>query len=229
MIVETPTAIGPERVPLLIIDEAHQAAAGLRDQAIQASYRPSGNDAYPGVRAPAPADYGMWLAQIVNRVIEGAPGITVLRSTFAVATHDPAMLAPIQRIPHFDTTDPTMIAAVHYLCNPPHGGTNFYRHRRTGYQRIDPTRHPAWIQALARDRQEHGLPPAMFASGSTSSFELLTQAALRFNRLIFYPANCLHSGDLASNTVTPPAEGRLTITSLLHAAGPHWVGRQSPC
>lgn len=210
--------MGPERVPLLIVDDAHPDGKALRDRAIAAAYTATDFDAYPGVRAPVFDDYGVWLATLAGQVA-GDPGVAVLRSTFAVATLDPVASAPIQRIPHFDTTDPSVIAAIHYLCEPPHGGTSFYRHRRTGYQRIDATRLPAWRQALARDRRDFGIPEARFPIGDDVSFELISSAALRFNRLILYPANCLHSGDLGATKGAIGGTGRLTITSLLKLAG----------
>lgn len=211
--------MGPERVPLLIVDDAHPEAAALRDQALAAAYAAPDGDLYPGVRAPVSHGYGAWLATVAGQVA-GEAGITVLRSTFAVATLDPAAAAPIQRIPHFDTTDSSVIAAVHYLCEPPHGGTSFYRHRRTGYQRIDASRASAWRQALARDRRDFGMPDARFPEGDDASFERVRSAALGFNRLILYPANCLHSGDLGPNAGVAGAAGRLTITSLLRLTKP---------
>lgn len=212
--------MGSERVPLLIVDEAHEDAATLRERAVAAAYGAPGGDLYPGLRSAAPDDYPAWLAAVAGDVFAdgGRRRIAVLRSAFAVATLDPAACAPIQRIPHFDTPDPDVIAAVHYLCGPPHGGTSFYRHRRTGYQRIDATRQPAWRQALMRDRRDFGTPEARFPAGDDRSFERVGQAELRFNRLVLYPANCLHSGDLAAGPRALGAEGRLTITSLLRLA-----------
>jgi hypothetical protein len=228
MIAHPVMALGREGVPLRVIDEAHPAPEALRAAATPQAFARSAGDVYPGLRAEAPPGYAEWLETTLQALDwpdwpnEWPGPCRLLRTSFAVACDDPAALAPIQRIPHFDTSDP-IIAAVHYLCEPPHGGTSFYRHRRTGYERIDATRLPAWRQALVQDRAEHGLPAPVYVDGDTSGFERIGQAALRFNRLILYPANCLHSGDLAGKgraRLDPdPARGRLTLTSLLQAGG----------
>jgi hypothetical protein len=212
-------ALGREGVPLRVIDEAHPAPETLRAAAApQAFVRPAG-DLYPGLRAEAPTGYGAWL-ETALRALDWPGPCRLLRTSLALACDDPAALAPIQRIPHFDTPDPSVVAAVHYLCEPPHGGTSFYRHRRTGYERIDATRQPAWRQALLQDGAEHGLPAPVYMDGDTAGFERIGQAQLRFNRLILYPANCLHSGDLGRTRLDlAPAEGRLTLTSLLQMSG----------
>jgi hypothetical protein len=227
MIAHPVMALGREGVPLRVIDEAHPAPDTLRAAATLQAFARSAGDVYPGLRAEAPPGYAEWLETALraldrpNDWPNDWPGpCRPLRTSFAVACDDPAALAPIQRIPHFDTPDAFIVAAVHYLCDPPHGGTSFYRHRRTGYERIDATRQPAWRHALVQDRAAHGLPAPVYMDGDTLGFERIGQAALRFNRLILYPANCLHSGDLGqARLASDPAKGRLTLTSLLQAAG----------
>ncbi|WP_010216392.1 DUF6445 family protein [Sphingomonas sp. PAMC 26621] len=217
MILHPVRAMGHEAVPLHVIDDAHPQPEALQEAAAAQRFARAAADYYPGLRAPAPVGYAVWLAEAA-RAIGAATTSTVLRTTFAIATDAPAALAPIQRIPHFDTVDPTLLAAVHYLCAPPHGGTSFYRHRGTGYERIDPSRAAAWRQGLTRDRQRHGLPEPQYPGDHTAGFERIGQADLRFNRLIFYPANCLHAGDLAAAALgADAAHGRLTLTSLLQA------------
>jgi hypothetical protein len=219
MIVHPVMAMGREQVPLRVIDDAHPAPEALRAAAVGQAFIRSAGDFYPGLRAEAPADYAEWL-ESAFRALDWPGPFRLLRTSLAIACDDPAALAPIQRIPHFDTPDPTVVAAVHYLCEPPHGGTSFYRHRRTSYERIDATRQPAWRQALIRDGAEHGLPAPVYMDGDDAGFERIGQAALKFNRLILYPANCLHSGDLGRAGLDPDAaKGRLTLTSLLQVAG----------
>lgn len=207
--------LGQEHVPLVIIDDAHPAPRSLCEMAQTLSFDRGDDDFYPGVRAQAPAGYGDWLAMLVAVVWPGN-GMSLVRTAFAVATDTPSDLAPIQRIPHFDTVDPQMVAAVHYLCEPPCGGTDFYRHRRTGYERIDRSRQAAWRQALNRDVRDFGRPADCDLPGDAPAFACIGSVALRFNRLILYPANCLHAGDLRraareGGSIMP----RLTATSLL--------------
>jgi len=217
VIVHPVEAMGREGVPLQVIDSAHPQPERLQDAAAAHWFAREAGDFYPGIRTPAPAGYPDWLAQAA--LATGMARLpTVLRTTFAIATDAADALAPIQRIPHFDTLDPTMLAAVHYLCAPPHGGTSFYRHRGTGYERIDPSRAAAWRQGLTRDREQHGLPAPHYPTEHTAGFERIGLAALRFNRLILYPANCLHAGDLGAAPLAHDAvHGRLTLTSLLRA------------
>jgi len=214
VIVHPPLAMGREAVPLSVIDAAHPAPETLQAAVAPNAFRREPGDYYPGIRAAAPPNYTAWLAQVAGACFTHRT-LTVLQSSFAIAIDEPAMLAPIQRIPHFDTTDPTTFAAVHYLCAPPHRGTRFYRHCRTGYERIDASRAAAWRQALTRDRMQFGMPGPHYPDDRTLGFDCIGEADLRFNRLILYPANCLHAGDLSAGHSPQVGQGRLTITSLL--------------
>lgn len=217
MIVHPPAELGRERVPLLIVDDAHPTPEDLRRVAAGLSFERNAGDSYPGVRAPPPDSYAPWLAALAEAAGLAARA-AVLRTSFAIVLDSPEDLSPIQRIPHFDTPDPVVFAAIHYLCDPPHGGTGFYRHRRSGYERIDAARQPAWRQNLARDAREIGIPAPRYVNSDNALFERIGGAELRFNRVIFYPANCLHSGDIGQGRLSlSPMEGRLTITSLLRA------------
>lgn len=207
--------MGRELIPLTIIDDAHPAPADLQEEAQHVEFGRDEGDYYPGLRASAPDAYPSWLGGLLAGM-DGFADARVIRSSFAIAADDPALLVPIQRIPHFDDTDPAICAVVHYLCGPPHGGTSFYRHLRTGYERIDASRAPAWRQGLTEDAKEHGMPSATYYSGDALQFERIGHAELRYNRLIVYPANCLHAGDIGVSWQTGnAANGRLTLTSLI--------------
>lgn len=210
------THLGREAVPLWIADEAYPDPAALIAAAQTTELAPVEGDLYPGVRAPAPKEWAEWLADALKVWPEFA--ITeVLRADFAIACDDPARLTPVQRIPHFDTTDPAVHAVLHYLCDAPHQGTSFHRHRATSFERITPARAPLWRQALVADGKRHGLPPARYHEADTPTFERIGHAALRFNRLVVYPGNCLHCGDIAASW---PGRDRLTITALIRLGPP---------
>lgn len=208
-----PALMGAEQVPLWQVEDAHPAPDALVAAAPRAAFQREAGDLYPGLRAPVPEGYAAWLAKTAANLLDADP--VVLRTSFAVAEDDPARLAPIQRIPHFDDSTDGILAAVHYLCAAPHGGTSFYRHRATGFERITAARVPLWRQALARDGQVHGLPPKAYHDGDSPAFVRIGQAPLAFNRLIFYPANCLHAGDITASWQRSATDPRLTITSLL--------------
>ncbi|MEP9403679.1 DUF6445 family protein [Sphingomonas silueang] len=208
-------------VPLWIVDDAHPAPDALVAAARATPFARRDRDMYPGVRAAVPPDYAGWLSATAADVIGTAGRVAVCDVTFASVTEDPAGLAPIQHIPHFDTADPSICAAVHYLCHPPHRGTAFYRHERTGLQRIDPASAARWPAELARDARHHGLPDRRYADGSTPAFAQVRAIDLGFNRMILYPANCLHSGLVHQHRFgEAPATGRLTITSLMQLSFP---------
>lgn len=209
--------LGAEAVPLRVLDDCHPDAAGLREYALGQDFARRDGDYYPGLRAPVPAGYADWVIALLGSAIEGGTAVPpeLLNCTYAVACDDPADLAPIQLIPHFDSVEGDLIAAVHYLCAPPFAGTAFYRHRRTGFERIDATRVALFKQALAADARQFGLPASAYHAGSSQAFEQIGAAPLQFNRIAVYPANCLHSGMLgATNLSNDPALGRLTITTL---------------
>jgi hypothetical protein len=172
-------------------------------------------DLYPGIRAETPLAYRGWLHDLLTPILNAQPCRSCATS-FAVTTCAPASLLAIQRIPHFDTVDSSILAAVHYLCEPPHQGTSFYRHRATGFETITAARTAAWQGALAADAMHHRMPMARYHAGNTASFEQIGTAGLRYNRLVLYPANCLHCGDI-DQTWSRPAlrDARLTITSLI--------------
>ena len=210
--------LGAEAVPLWVLDDCHPDAAGLREYAQRQDFARRSGDYYPGLRAPVPAGYADWVIALLGSAINGgeAAEIELLDCTYAFACDDPADLAPIQLIPHFDSIEGDLIAAVHYLCAPPFAGTAFYRHRRTGFERIDATRVALFQQALSVDARQFGLPAARYHGGSSQAFEQIGAAPLRLNRIAVYPANCLHSGMLgATNLSNDPALGRLTITTLV--------------
>lgn len=205
-------ALGREGVPLVIVDDAHPAPDALVATARAQRFARTSEDVYPGVRSVAPDAYATWLVAFVAAAWP-RDGLALLRTSFAIASDGEAGLAPIQRLPHVDTEDDRIVAAVHYLCGPAYGGTGFYRHRRTGYERIDRSRRASWRQALARDL---ALSAMDGRPAGGSGFERIGGVAVRFNRLILYPANCLHSGELGDTGPQPSADiGRLTVTSLL--------------
>lgn len=219
--------LGPENVPLLIVDHAYPVPEDLTAVACEgATFARPVSDYYPGVRAVVPDEYAQWLTGAATRwarqvdLLTNDQTLKASACTFAVATNAPNGLAPIQRIPHFDTCDASVYAVVHYLCAPPFGGTSFYRHRRSGYQRIDAARSHLFRSGLNADARAFGFPPADYISGDTDSFERVGTAALRFNRAVLYPANCLHAAELScAPLIDDPPSGRLTITSLLDVRG----------
>ncbi|OGS59906.1 MAG: hypothetical protein A3J40_03515, partial [Erythrobacter sp. RIFCSPHIGHO2_12_FULL_63_10] len=170
--------LGAEAFALWTFDDCHPDANGLCDFAKQQEFVRREGDYYPGLRAPVPTGYEDWVIALLRSGIDtgAANELELLNCTYAVACDDPANLVPIQLIPHFDSLEGNLIAAVHYLCAPPFAGTAFFRHRRTGFERIDATRLALWQQALSADARQFGLPASAYHVGSSQAFEQIGTA-----------------------------------------------------
>ena len=125
---------------------------------------------------------------------------------------------PLQCIPHYDSTDPNLFAAVIYLCGSKFSGTAFYRHRRTGYEEITEQNVGNYQLALNNDLRIHGPPPKEYINGDSALFESVFASELKFNRAIVYPARILHAARIEKQFNAPRdrSEWRLTVTALLY-------------
>jgi uncharacterized protein DUF6445 len=160
-----------------------------------------------------------WLTPILqsNGMLTDGLAIHSGTSFFSVVTTASRDLLPIQRIPHYDSTDPKLLAAVIYLCDSRFSGTSFYRHRRTGYEEITEVNRENYQIALDHDMRVHGAPPREYMNGDTLLFETIFSNELKFNSAIVYPGRILHAGNIEKRFDTPKDKSgwRLTVTSLL--------------
>ena len=226
----THTPVGRGRISVTRIDDALLDPERVAATGLVQPYAKDPSNFYPGVRAVAPESFSTafraWLTPILqgNGVLR--PDQTLYRdeSFFSVVTTAPADLLPIQRIPHYDSTDPKLLAAVIYLCHPPlteagFSGTSFYRHRRTGYEEISAATHANYQLALDHDMRTHGPPKREYADGDSLLFETIFSVPLTFNTAIIYPGRILHAANI-HREFRPPrnlSEWRLTITAALQA------------
>jgi len=216
--------LGRLQTPVFVVDDVMKNPENLFEAAQESDFKSEPNDYYPGVRAPISRTY---IQTICEHFFEHWRETFSLRqsekfefilSAFSMTTIPEKQLKPIQMLPHFDTEEDNQIAIVHYLCDDHHGGTGFYRHKTTSIERVvkanlsEYGRHlkqEAMAAKLHLDRKYVGQEHPMFTS--------IGSVAARFNRLIAYPSNLLHSGlikpgiDLSSN----PNEGRLTTSSFV--------------
>jgi hypothetical protein len=204
------TAYAVTRIDNVLLDP--QAITAL---ALGQTYHQDPGNFYPGMRAVVPESFAgafrVWLARKVPREFS--------RDTtyFSVVTTASADLLPIQRIPHYDSTNPALFAAVLYLCDSRFSGTSFYRHRRTGYEEITEENRKNYQLALDNDLRLHGPPKREYVNGDTPLFERIFSNPLAYNSAIVYPCRALHAGDIPAE-LTPPSsknDWRLTVTSLL--------------
>ena len=200
------------RIDGVFLDPERVAALGFAQ-----SYSQDPGNLYPGFRAALPGSLAValrtWLVPILQRNIDRD---TSFFSVVATASRD---LLPIQSIPHYDSTDPDLFAAVIYLCDGKFPGTAFYRHRRTGYEEITRENVNDYRLALNVDMRIHGAPEREYISGDTQLFEVIFANELKFNSAIVYPGRALHAARVAKNFEPPKdqSEWRLTVTALVHA------------
>jgi uncharacterized protein DUF6445 len=215
--------VGAEGAPVLIIDRLMADPSQLvafADRASDFRALAQAGNFYPGVRAPAPQPYVQSLFEAVRGPIAEAFGLSGLprrlTCAYSMTTVSPDVLTPAQRAPHFDTSDAGQIAVLHYLFDPPHGGTSFYRHRATGWESITPDRAGPYA-ALLRAELDERPPPAAYTTGDTELFEHVTRIRPSFDRLIVYRGRMLHSGDIdpARDLDPSPRTGRLTLNTFI--------------
>jgi hypothetical protein len=208
--------IGEEQEPVLIIEDVLADPSALVDYAArEVTFAPvwGPKGGYPGIRAPAPLNYVERLVRALSPTIERAFGLEQValaraECNFSLVTLTPDSLAPLQRIPHADTSDPLQFALLHYLCEPRFGGTAFYRQRATGFETLRPERMDAYERAR---EQELATAPAYIAGDSGAYLQTAAFEA-RPNRAIIYRSRTLHSGQISDPSLLSddPRRGRLT-------------------
>jgi Family of unknown function (DUF6445) len=222
--------VGHERQAVLVIDNAMRDPHSLiRFAASEVRFRRLTGNAnyYPGVRAQVPQPYLASLYGAIKPLMRDTFGFPVEGSikancSFSIATTPPERLNVFQRMAHFDTVDPRQLAVLHYLCDPSHGGTAFYRHRGTGYESISQERLPRYLELLQGDIDTNGPPPAQYLTGSDSRFEQIASFEASFNRVLIYRSQMLHSGSInpACGYRDDPRTGRLTANAFFYVQSP---------
>lgn len=179
---------------------------------------------YPGVRAVLdPAVCQSWLgrlAPLLDQWFGHRGGQWEMQAWYSLVTSAPYELAPIQRLPHVDGTDPTHVAMMLYLHRTGHGGTAFFRHRSTGLESLTAEDFPRYAAAVQRDVEKAGIPPAAYTTDGAPLYERVHAVPGHFNSAVFYRGNILHSGviDNTAPLSADPREGRLTINAFFRPA-----------
>jgi hypothetical protein len=181
---------------------------------------------YPGVRARVPQEFSRpfhaWLTRTLHRtgVLEEGSYIHDDASFFSIVNKSRADLLPLQRIPHYDSTDPRVFAAVIYLFDRAHSGTSFYRHRTTGYEKIVDDNKDNYKIALNRNMKTLGPPAREYTNGSSALFERTHSVDSAFNRIVIYSGNVLHAADIDGSLFSGNgnSQWRLTVSSLIKSA-----------
>jgi len=218
----TVNRVGESRQPVLIVDNVMRDPKSLIEFAanevtFRAAWTPQGG--YPGVRADAPREYAGGLLAHLGDAIAATfftpmPVVpTEANCLLSIVTRRPQQLTNQQRIPHFDTPDPMRIAFLHYLCDESFGGTAFYRHKKTGLDAVRPDQEAEYCR-IRDEELKLAPPPRSFITSDAADYEQTANIDARFNRLIVYRSQHLHSGSIPQdmNFSADPRTGRLTAT-----------------
>jgi hypothetical protein len=208
--------VGESQSPVVVLDGFSGAHGDIVETAAAlAPFEASRGTYYPGLRRIiTPADRAA-NAYVEHMLAAAAPFIggafdfdrfDLLEASFSMVTASPDALSPVQRAPHFDSTDPNYLALLHYLTDTP--GTAFYRQRSTGIEIVDDRNLDRFVTAA---RTESAAMTG-YVRQSGSYFEQIGAVEGLADRLVIYRGNMLHSGIIPEDMdfSSDPRRGRLT-------------------
>jgi len=215
--------VGECPVAVTVADNVLLRPQQLAEFGLGLTFVEDGSNLYPGVRARVPQEFSRpfhaWLNRALHRtgVLEEGSYIHDDASFFSIVNKSRANLLPLQRIPHYDSTDPRVFAAVIYLFDRAHSGTSFYRHRATGYEKIVDGNKDNYKIALNRNMKSLGPPAREYTNGSNALFERTHSVDSAFNRIVIYSGNVLHAADIDGSLFSgnDNSQWRLTVSSLI--------------
>jgi hypothetical protein len=212
---------GNSQSPVVVIDGFSGDSERVARLAEALSPFPEETDSYyPGVRRlidEADVDAFAFVQETCRNAaqfIAGAfdvDGFELLRASFSMVTVRPGDLKPMQRAPHFDSTDPNYFALLHYLRVPQASGTAFFRQRSTGIERV--TEANADVLLSTFERESAAMPSDTgYIRGANSFYEQIGAVEGAADRLVIYQGSLLHSGIIPEEMVfsADPRIGRLT-------------------
>ncbi|THD78220.1 MAG: hypothetical protein E7812_11610 [Phenylobacterium sp.] len=211
---------GAEQEPVIVIDDYARDPEQLIEEAAALDYG-RGANAFPGVRAPVPPNLMGSIRDSLAGLIRETFGIedelNRIESYYSLITTPPGALDLLQRLPHFDGVGPQRVAILHHLSRAERGGTAFYRHRSTGFETITEDRLPTYNRVVNAELASLGLPEAGYIGGDTAIYEQIASYEARFNRLLIYRGNTLHSADVPADLplTADPRTGRFSINTFI--------------
>lgn len=203
-------------------DDAVDAAAALP------AFPPEGKTAYPGRRHQiGPGDkaslYVLDILRTAGPLIEShfdADSFRVFEASFSLVTTPPDEMTPKQRIPHYDWADPNYLAILLHLHRVPHTGTAFYRHVASDVENVSSESAPELRKLVHAELAENHPAPISSGGHSNAHYKKLFEVEGRFNRLVIYQGNLLHSGYVSPdfNYSDDPRNGRLTANLFIQTS-----------
>ena len=212
---------GNSQSPVVVIDEFSgnsELAGRIADAMVPF---PTETDSYyPGVRRtiderdPEAFAFVRETCREAAQFIAGAfdiDGFELLRSSFSMVTMSPEDLEPVQRAPHFDSTDPKYLALLLYVRVPEGTGTAFFRQRSTDIEKVSEENVQRYMSA-AEEAMTRPEAAAGYILDSNPFYEQIGAVEAVSDRLVMYQGSLLHSGIIAPGMrlSADPREGRLT-------------------
>lgn len=219
--------LGNEHNKIIVIDKAVPAIEGLITMAsIGTPFSDVVKNSYPGIRRSlnpnieAERDYVNFLSKLAGPVMHEAFGtkrFSVDHASLSLMTKRSYEANPLTRIPHYDEIKKTKYALLHFLSPRTQGGTGFYRHKRTGFEKITPERKDDFHEGLRQDWAAYGDPEQAYMSGSNQTYEQTGYFDGHFNRVLIYSGALLHTAQVPSDFAysADPRKGRLTANLFL--------------
>src|SRR5258708_17086045 len=214
--------IGKCPIAVTVADNVLLRPQQLAEFGLGLTFDEDDSNLYPGVRARVPAEFSRpfhaWLPHRLRcaGVLEASSYVHEDASFFSIVNKNRANLLPLQRIPHYDSADPRVFAAVIYLFDRANSGTSFYRHRTTGYEAIGDENKDNYKIALNRNMKNLGPPAREYTNGSNALFERTHSVDSAFNRIVIYSGNVLHAADIDGSLFTgnDNSQNRIVASSL---------------
>lgn len=209
---------------ILVIDDLLEDPHALIQFASNSPFAPypgmKEGKGYPGIRAHAPSNYSYNLTTLLEPIIKSAfdaPADKDIRKSMcamSLMTTPAAQLGPLQRTPHFDSSAPHHIAVLLYLCGAEHGGTAFYQHKSTGFERITTENVDTYLDTYY-DEINQLRPNAEYNAPDETYFRKTGIMEAKFNRLVIYRGSSLHNAfiDTDKSIDANPVSGRLTVNT----------------
>jgi hypothetical protein len=195
-------SIGREGAPLLVVDNLVKDPNDLVELAAtkvftQAPY------CYPGLRVKAPLTYQRFILETLRTEIDSAFGLVDRSLRFSEC--------------NFSLLMNDELAMIHYLFRANHGGTAFYRHRRTGFEYVDQPRQIEYQKQVEAEKAGPDSAPPAYIIGDSPLYERIAGQDGIYNRLLMYRRTSLHSPSISPDFIPDPdpRTGRLSINAFL--------------
>ncbi|WP_404339360.1 DUF6445 family protein [Pseudoalteromonas mariniglutinosa] len=215
--------IESENEDIIIVDNFLKSLQPVFNFATQYAYlQPPGSDGtlYPGKRDDMPTPYFRVFSELIDTLLQNKRLKTADRNLYlhrcklSLVTQKPDQLAPLQRIPHIDSSDDKSYASVHYLVGPEFGGTTIYRYKPHNLIKITKDKEQLAFDMI-KQAQECADEHQGYLNSNTTLFEQVVNIEAKVNRVIIYKSNLLHSANIMDN-INFNADirtGRLSVAS----------------